>query len=141
MSSGVSRGDMSGSQSVEASGLVFRGQWDVNCVLVFGPDREGRATLEVLFIWESSNEWQASGFQNGTRGSSCPSTGETSAARRVDPREMFQSFQAWVFCPDLEMSDRDWVRDGDEVRLEEGAQTVLGALGWSDAPEDPCRPN
>lgn len=51
---------------------------------------------------------------------------------------MFQNFQSgfpFVF-PRLEMSDRDGARDvvRDEVRPQEGAQTVPG---WSDAPEDP----
>lgn len=44
VSSGVNRGDMSGSQSVKAG---LWGQWDLICVLVFGPDRESRATLEA----------------------------------------------------------------------------------------------
>lgn len=46
MSSGVSRGNMSWSQSVEV-GLVWGGGWDVICDLVFGPDREGRAALDM----------------------------------------------------------------------------------------------
>lgn len=51
---------------------------------------------------------------------------------------MFQNFQSgfpFVF-PRLEMSDRDGARDvvRDEVRPQEGAQTVPG---WSNAPEDP----
>lgn len=32
-------------------GWCSGGQWEVNCVLVFGPDRESRATLEGLCIW------------------------------------------------------------------------------------------
>lgn len=44
-------------------GWSLGGGWDVICVLVFGPDREGRATLEVVcFNKESSNGQQASEF-------------------------------------------------------------------------------
>lgn len=148
MSSGVSRGDMSGSQSVKAglSGAMGR---ELRPCLRARPKGQGytRDCVCVCVLGESSNGQQESGFQNGTRGSSCESAGETSAGHGLVGREMFQNFQSGfaLLLPDLKMSDRDGVRDEarDEVRLQEelrrcrGGATLQRTLSGQIDQEDP----